>query len=183
MYGLSILFVIFLYVWLAKWLTRMFMRLPETKKNKRIVQVVCIFIAVLIPFWDIPLIHLHFNHLCKTESGIHVYEEMVLGPEYWLKSEFILYPNEFKVVSKNEYHISSITQTSRWRKKIVRLKDNKVLGELITINKGRGWIRRLSGISFFPKGKTLCYAPNGVRAPTIKDLTKAIFKQSGTASE
>lgn len=43
-------------------------------------------VMFLIPTWDIPIGRVYFNHLCNTEAGMFVYQDVQLPEEYFLKA-------------------------------------------------------------------------------------------------
>lgn len=188
-----ILLVIYLliYIVLVRFVTRLLVYIPQTTRNKRIVLGICVFIAVGLPVWDVPWVHLHFNYLCKTQAGIHIYEEVLLGPEYWNEngslneSENTYYeksierflPKKYELNGISEYNISEIAKTQRWRDQIIRVNDRKVVGEFIMIGKGMGWFNRfVGGRLLFPNGETTC--PNLYDRSSIStdELVGVLFK-------
>jgi hypothetical protein len=188
MHGILLLIAIVIYFVLAKSITRKLAGIPEKNRNKRIVSLLCIITAIAIPFWDMPMRYWEFNRLCKTEAGIHVYEEVVLGPEYWnedntLKTrppgelkdqtieEFKVIPGEFEVVNKDT-HPSSITNIRKFSWQIKRKKDQKIMGERIRFYRGPGWLHRNT---IGPHGNSK-FCPDEKEVP-FERLIEAVFKQ------
>ncbi len=181
MHGILLLIAIVFYFVLAKSITRRLASMPDTARNKRIVTSLCIITAFAIPFWDMPIRHLEFDRLCKTEGGIHVYEEVVLGPEYWNEDNTLktrpsrkledLIPKEFEVIQKDT-HPSSITNIRKFSWQIKRKKDQKIMGEKISIWLNPGWLHRNT---IGPMGNSkVCPDPKEV---PYDSLAEAVFKK------
>lgn len=181
MHGILLLIAIVIYWVLAKSITRRLASIPEKTINKRIVASLCTVTAIAVPFWDIPIRYLEFNNLCKAEAGIHVYEEVVLGPEYWNEDNTLktrpsnelkdLIPEEFVVVIKST-DWSPISHISKFRGQIKRKKDQKMIGEIIYIKLGPGWLHRntiglMGDIKYCPGRKEVPY----------DSLAEAVFKK------
>jgi UDP-N-acetylmuramyl pentapeptide phosphotransferase/UDP-N-acetylglucosamine-1-phosphate transferase len=90
--GLAIFLAFLVYVVLTLLTAWFFARKQKKLKGKIFVFISCIFIAILIPTWDIPIIKWKFNQLCKNEAGIHAYEQVVLPPKYWNKDGTLKFP-------------------------------------------------------------------------------------------
>lgn len=56
--------------WIALWFY-VFKYAPN-----RGVRVGAVLVALLIPFWDLPIGYFQFQRLCQTEGGVHIYERI-----------------------------------------------------------------------------------------------------------
>lgn len=160
------------------------MRIPKNEGGKLFVLVLSPLIACIILIWDIPIINWEFEKLCKAEAGIHVYEEVILGPESWKKDGALNLPladhrltNEmpegFEFLDIGNSKRSTITNIRKYHYQIKRKEDKKILGELIRFSKGRGWLP-WGAIFFGGPGEKWC--PTSKEKP-YKNFPIAVFKQ------
>jgi hypothetical protein len=54
--------------------------------RNRATRIVAILIALLIPFWDLPIGYLQFRRLCSAEGGLHVYERITPQDKVYFQS-------------------------------------------------------------------------------------------------
>ncbi len=95
----------------------------------RALRIGTVLVAVLIPFWDLPIGYFEFQRYCWTEGGLHVYER--ISPQD--KVYFVSLPSD----SVNEMLRQGFKVVEVFRadgKGIVRheLREGKVTSELVT---------------------------------------------------
>lgn len=79
MFGLSVLVVLVLYVYLAK----VAVKFVGKRTTNKLAKYAVIAVFVLIPTWDIIPGWLYFNHLCK-EAGVKVLKTVEVDKSYFL---------------------------------------------------------------------------------------------------
>lgn len=83
MIGLYYLILVGLYILVGFFAIRWLVRMQEKKQIKVLVIVIACVVWLLIPTYDEILGRIYFNHLCKTETGVKVYQTIELPAEYW----------------------------------------------------------------------------------------------------
>lgn len=72
MIGLTIIFLILLYVYI----TYKSIRFVATKTDKKRYWIATLLFFIFLPTWDVIIGKVYFNHLCKTEGGLKVYKNI-----------------------------------------------------------------------------------------------------------
>jgi hypothetical protein len=148
--GIVFIFVIIFYFFIVLIVTAWLTSFPEKGWKKILVLFLTPLTAYIVLVWDIPIINWEFEKLCKAEAGIHVYEEVVLGPEYWKEDGTLnlpladhrltsAMPKGFEFVDLGKSNRSPITRIQKYHYQIKRERDQKILGELKRFSKGSGW--------------------------------------------
>lgn len=146
MIGLSILLVVFLYVWLARFVVRRI----ESRATKYIV----IAIFILVPTWDVIPGKLYFNNLCAAEAGVKVYSTVKLPAEYWdeqgrprffnehgyLKHDF--WENTLDGSGGRVERYSSFFAIDKDTSPVKERSSQRVLAEVTTFRHWGGWVSR-----------------------------------------
>jgi len=70
MIGLTIIFIILLYIYLVY----RAIKYVVIKTGKKQYWIATLFIFILLPTWDVIIGKVYFNHLCQTEGGLKVYK-------------------------------------------------------------------------------------------------------------
>lgn len=72
MIGLSIIFIILIYFYIAYRVIKYVVK----KTEKKYYGILTLLFFILLPTWDVILGKIYFNHLCKTEGGLKVYKSI-----------------------------------------------------------------------------------------------------------
>lgn len=122
----------------------------KVQKSKRR-KIIAAVIMILIPTWDIIIGRAVFYTLCVTQGGIHVYQTVELGAEYFDKDGVPLFYDRNKFV-KNMGVAGRYKGVSEWEglnsllhlrvhsEKIKDKKNNNILGEIKYFVYNGGWI-------------------------------------------
>ena len=113
-----------------------------------------------LPFgWDVILGRAVFYTLCATQGGVHVYQTVELGPEYWNEDgspKFILENGELnEKIFKGKYHLKRKTEKhteyiSYYDTQLINTETNNIIADRVMIDYLGGWFVRYTG--FFVTG-------------------------------
>jgi len=139
--------------------------------------------------WDVILGRAYFHYLCETQGGLHVYQTVELGPEYWnedgspklfgkgrLSMSVIdgsLSDGKYKAHIFQKASSGNVLSVMKSYTRITDTESGEVLGEIVFFSDLGGWFVRNTG--FFVTGK---------RCPVIKgggfypDLVSAVFNKT-----
>jgi hypothetical protein len=105
-------------------------------------------LAILLPVSDEIAGRIYFNHLCETEAGMRVYHPIELPAEYWDENGSPKFLNfDYSKIEgiqagwadDKKIPIFSIDE-SHWN--VSDVKDNKLIGEIVTYSYWGGLIKR-----------------------------------------
>lgn len=155
----------------------------KVQKSKR-KKIIAATIMILIPTWDVIIGRAMLYTLCATQGGIHVYQTVELGSEYFDEDGIPLFYDRRKVfsemslagryagVSKSKGYISKLFNIKAIDKKIMDLEKDKELGTITYFIHFGGWVFNALNTG----------AASGSRCPKsskehIIQLSKRIFVQ------
>ena len=72
MIGLTIIFIILLYLYLAYKVVKY----VASKTEKNIYWILTVLFFILLPTWDVIIGKIYFHHLCQTEGGLRVFKSV-----------------------------------------------------------------------------------------------------------
>ena len=110
---------------------------------------VVFLVALPLPLADEIAGRMYFNHLCKTEAGVEVYQTIELPAEYWDedgKPKFYVdwdagLGKKYPLIRKGESY-SSLFHIDNAGFKFIEKKTGKTLGEVVNFRFLGGWIFR-----------------------------------------
>ncbi len=152
MFGLTVLVVLGVYVYLAKMVAQFVGRRTESKLAKY----VAIMAFVLIPTWDIVPGHLYFNYLCEKEAGTTVLKTVEVEKEYFLpdgRPDEKKLGDRFKQLSKTDRDLSTIFHITKHGSTIEDKQTGETLGHATSLTYFGGW---LSSYLFSGGSSTTC---------------------------
>lgn len=174
MVGIIVSFIFFTYIGISYFVV-------SRIKNKRH-KYIAIAVLVLIPTWDIIIGRAMFYGLCLTQGGIHVYQTVDLGPEYFDKEGVPLFFDRKKslkemrldeYVGLNDYGFSSkFFNVKKDVDMIVNKENNEIKGDVTYFVFFGGWVFNALNTG----------GADGERCPAFKlpskyiiDLSKEVF--------
>jgi len=111
------------------------------------------FLFYLPVGWDVILGRAYFNYLCHKDGGIHIYQTVELGPEYWNKDgspKFYTERGDFDedffdgryeyIAVKRDQSFKRKVHVSRSLWQIIEANTGNVLGEKVSYIYGAGWV-------------------------------------------
>ncbi len=122
----------------------------KLQKNRR-KKIIAAIIMILIPTWDVIIGRAVFYTLCATQGGVHVYQTVELGPEYFDKEGVPLFYDRSKIfnnmtlaeryvgVSEHKKNISRLLNVKLIEKKILDKNRNIELGSITYFIHFGGW--------------------------------------------
>ncbi len=158
------------------------LRKVNGRNRKLFVLILMIFISYMPLGWDVIYGRIHFNYLCATDGGFHVFNTVELGDEYWNEDGgigFITQDGYFDEVRMGNLYIaeterdrnySEISNIAKDRKIIRNVTTTEILGEHISFVYFGGWFTSYSGFSV---GGERCYGERGY----YKRFLASIFKK------
>lgn len=188
MIALSLLIGLLLYIlfaWFAVrvvgWLANV---LAVTATTKRILQIICVAIFVLIPTWDIIPGRLYFQHLCEREAGIKVLRIVEIEKAYFRSDG---QPDREKLAGRYVGHLkankdfSRLFHISKFEEAIEDKQTGEVLGTATSFSYFGGWVNAF----LFPHGPpNNCPAgENGTGLSVYAVLWREVMKPKSVFSE
>lgn len=138
------------------------MKLYKGKKKWRVFFLL-LFLFYLPLGWDVILGRAYFHYLCNKDGGIHIYEAVELGPEYWYrngKPKFYTngdfdghaFNGQYKGMTSSKRNFNKLLNIGRNTYQIIDQSKSNLLGEWIRYNYFGGWLAHaqpfhVSGIS------------------------------------
>ena len=113
------------------------------------------FLFYLPVGWDVILGRAYFNYLCHKDGGIHIYQTVELGPEYWnedgspkfyttgfKKGNFDegFFDGRYKQSNKEDKSFKRRVNVSRHLIQMVDASTGHVLGEMVSYLYSNGWV-------------------------------------------
>jgi hypothetical protein len=142
MFGLSILVVLVMYVYLAKVAVK-FVGRHTTSKLARYGAVA---LFVLIPTWDILPGQLYHEYLCKTEGGIQVFKTIEIPTTYFLPNG---QPDDNKIrdllldrVGEPDRNFSKLFHITKYQTVLVDKRTKERLGTATDFWYKGGWLKK-----------------------------------------
>lgn len=163
MITLMILGALALYLAIAFFVTKLLVRLGETKGTRWSIGVISALVFFLLPTWDEIAGRIYFNNLCNTVGGQQIIKTVELGNEFFLKPGEIdvniagRLPakggelNHEKLKEKFSIVTSSGSISKQFRiEKDVRVVKNLQTGELLATDTRlfyfKGWLLNSTGL-------------------------------------
>ena len=171
------------YLIIAFFVMRAVLKKQLTRKRKWKMGVLTAFLLYLPLGWDVILGRAVFYGLCATQGGVHVYQTVELGAEYFdkdgspkfinkgLLNESIL-NNKYNADIYKEIYFNKILSVKKIHTRIKESKSDKIIGKRVIFSYLGGWFSRYSGV--FVRGEQ-CHSIKGAFYP---DLVNAVFKKS-----
>jgi hypothetical protein len=119
----------------------------------RIVQFLLLSFLFYLPVgWDVMLGRAYFYYLCHKDGGIHIYQTVELGPEYWNKDgspKFYTEKGDFDENFSGKYlekfsvinlSLGGLLPVVKYSSQIIDKNTNKILGEWIYYGYRGGWV-------------------------------------------
>ena len=148
---------------LALWLTRVI-------KSRHFYTV---FLLLLLFFWlpglwDVILGRAYFHYLCQTDGGVHIYETVELGDEYWNEDgsptfytekgafDGSVFEGKYKFVRNNHPKMGLGSTIKKRPRQIIETETDRVLGEWVLYEYLGGWV--VHNLQPFMVGSTLCHS-------------------------
>lgn len=123
-----------------------------TGKKKWTVFLSLVFIFYLFVGWDVILGRVYFNYLCNKDGGVHIYETVDLGSEYWNEDgspkfytdrgafdESVL-EGKYQFVRVRDSSFTTIFNIRRDVHKVIESLNKKILGERVAYQYWGGWV-------------------------------------------
>lgn len=159
---------------------------PETVSSKWLASIGTAICLLFVPMADNIVGEVYLKYLCATQGGIHVYQTVELGPEYFKGDGTPIFYDRNKglhemsmrgkYVGRSESEVvSKILNVRVVSKKIENIEDNTVLGESIYFVHFGGKLVNSTGLHV---SGTSCPSSNA-RKNHIKKLSKLVFLQQG----
>lgn len=111
------------------------------------------FLFYLPVGWDVILGRAYFNYLCHKDGGIHIYQTVELGPEYWNEDgspKFYTEKGDFDesffdgryeyITTKTDRNFRIILSVSRDLTQMIDTNTGNILGERVSYLYGNGWV-------------------------------------------
>jgi hypothetical protein len=112
------------------------------------------FLFYLPVGWDVILGRTYFHYLCAKDGGIHIYDTVKLGPEYWDKDgrprfytedkgwfESSVFEGRYVFKSSDtKYKNKLLFNTTKYLHQIVDTKTGNILGEWVKYGMTGGWV-------------------------------------------
>ena len=155
---------------------RVLKKQPDRKRKWRM-GLLTAFLLYLPFGWDVILGRAVFYTLCATQGGVHVYQTVELGPEYWNEDgspKFIMENGELdenifggRYESKrvSDRNFSKLLNIGRFERTIIDRKTGGKLGTLTRIMYFGGWFLNHTG---FVVGANDCPSEYGIYPKLLK---------------
>lgn len=148
-------FYLLLVIFVIRWILKQI----EGRGKRWLMFLLLAFLFYLPLGWDVILGRAYFHYLCATQGGVHVYQTVELGPEYWnpdgspkfiqangeLDEDF--FNGELKIRRTGENNISKISNISVYHTRLVDVKKERVLAERAKYVYTSGWFLKYTGFS------------------------------------
>ena len=128
------------YLLLVFFVVHWVLRQIEGRGKRGLMLIFLAFLFYLPLGWDVLLGRAYFHYLCATQGGVHVYQTVELGPEYWNSDgspRFItddgwfdgeVLGDRFKFEREDNRNFNETLNIGRYPDRIIDLKTDKVLG-------------------------------------------------------
>lgn len=184
------LFLVPFYLIFSLYAIYQIMKLYKGKKKWRVFLLLA-FLFYLPLGWDVLLGRTYFHYLCNKDGGIHIYEAVELGAEYWnedgspkfygksggLDESMFDGLYERKRVSE-KYSRKWLFNGIRRSSQLCNLETGKIFGEIISYNYLGGWVFN-TWQPFGPSGKTCPHYSDLEENPQIIKWNGYTNKQYG----
>ncbi len=164
------------YLIFALFVMRAVVKKQLTRKRKWQMGLLTAFLLYLPFGWDVILGRAVFYTLCATQGGVHVYQTVELGPEYWNEDgspKFILYNGEldesifngvykYERVDQSVFDMGSVTKHPD---RLIDTRNGDVLADRVTFVYRGGWFFRYTG--FFVEGEPCGAGVKDILYPTF----------------
>lgn len=150
------------YLIFAFFVMRAVLKKQFTRKRKWQMGLLTAFLLYLPLGWDVILGRAVFYTLCATQGGVHVYETVELGSEYWNEDgspKFILKNGELDEAALNgsfayerntEESLGNLFNVTKHPDKLLYRKTGDVYADRVTFVYRGGWFSNYTG--FFVRG-------------------------------
>ncbi len=175
------------YLIFAFFVMRNVLKKQPTRKRKWQIGLLTAFLLYLPLGWDVILGRAVFYGLCASQGGVHVYQTVELGPEYWNEDgspRFVtkdgrfnstVFNGKYKFEIIDKRYSENMMNTGQIIEKISDVSTGKPLGERVIIDYHGGWVAKYTG--FFVRGSR-CYGHEDNLGNSIyQDLLIYIFKK------
>ena len=158
-------FYLLLVIFVIRWILKQI----EGRGKRWLMFLLLVFLFYLPLGWDVILGRAYFHYLCATQGGVHVYQTVELGPEYFDKNGIPLFFERTKTIDKmtvaNRYKgdeygedFSKAFNIYKTVDGIVDTKPEEILGDITYFTYFGGWFMNHTG-----------FHSNGTRCPDYKD--------------
>ena len=174
------------YLIFAFFVMRAVLKKQPSRKRKWRMGLLTAFLLYLPFGWDVILGRAVFYTLCATQGGVHVYQTVELGPEYFDKDgNLLLYdpkigfeemdvPDGYLVEVFDSRYFSRILNMSKIEYRIHAGKNKKILGTYRTYMYHGGWFINYTG---FHVNGDLCPSPRKVSDSLLEMVNKVFVNQ------
>lgn len=171
------------YLIFAFFVMRGVLKKQNTRKRKWQMGLLTAFLLYLPFGWDVILGRAVFYGLCATQGGVHVYQTVELGPEYFDKDgvqplydpkrgfEEINLPSNYLAEINDNRYFSKLLNLSNIEYKIYDDKNGKILGVYKTYMYHGGWFINYTG--FYVSGE-LCPSSRRV-SESLSEMVNKVF--------
>lgn len=141
-------------------------------KHKWAYFLVLTLLFVLPVSWDVILGRVYLSYLCEKDGGIHIYQTVELGPEYWKPDgspKFYTERGDFdEDYFDGKYHLVAVRRDQKFvtnlpvireRTQVIDSSKETVLGEIVTYLYTNGWVIN----TWQP------FSTSGMRCPRLSD--------------
>jgi len=165
------------YLIFAFFVMRAVLKKQNTRKRKWQMGLLTAFLLYLPLGWDVILGRAVFYGLCATQGGVHVYQTVELGPEYWNEDgrpKFILdngeldentFSGRYESKRASDRNFSKLLNIGKFERSIMDKKTGDKLGTLTRIMYFGGWFLNYTG---FVVGASDCPSEYGIYPKFLK---------------
>ena len=171
-----------IYILVVSIITYFVINKQKDLKRKLIIGILITLLFYIGPFLDQIIANQYFNYLCKKDSGLFVYERVMLSEKYFKNGELIHFKgiNNFFSFNLDNRYVSGLKNDKKkyykWgiRKSSLYIKDkkeSKINAEYVSFYFDGGILaRKISNI--MPGGVKVC---SGLNDASINELIKSAF--------
>lgn len=186
MIAIMIMVVLIVYLSFVIAVSKSVYKKPEKASIKWLASIGAAVFLLFVPMADNIVGEVYLKYLCATQGGIHVYETVDLGGEYFKDDGAPVFYDRNKGLhemsmdgryegrSESEI-ISKMLNVEVRKEKIVNIEDDKTLGEIIYFLHFGGKLVNSTGLHV---SGTRC-PPSTMEVNYVKKLSKLVFVQQG----
>ena len=174
------------YLIFAFFVMRAVLKKQNTRKRKWQMGLLTAFLLYLPFGWDVILGRAVFYTLCATQGGVHVYQTVELGPEYFDEDGVPLFydakmnindvnvAGKYIIKMKRDRYLSRILNLSKNQYEVIEVGSGKVNGDYILYKYFGGWFMSYTG--FGEKGEGC--PSSKLASEYLEEMIKNVFVMS-----
>ena len=173
------------YLLIVFFVIRWILKQIEGRRKRWLMFLFLAFLFYLPLGWDVILGRAYFHYLCATQGGVHVYQTVELGPEYWNPDgspKFItedgwfdddVFEGRYKFEREDNRNFNTTLNIGKYPDRVVDLKTGEVLGEKVSYVYFGGWFFKHTG--FNVRGVRCHGYSRGAGSGAYRDILSSIF--------